>query len=260
MMSANDRAGVRIGEDEPMRRAVKIDCFPESLPRHRHRDAIVAIDVIRATTTAATIVNAGRDCYPVPSMDEAVAMATLMPDALLVGELGGKVPFGFHLNNSPADIAERTDIHRPAILLSTSGTRVMCGGTPEQAMYVACLRNYRATARVLAESYESVGLIGAGSRAEFREEDQLCCAWLCELLVEEGFVPEDRETYDIMDRWHGQSVQSLVSGASARYLMKSGQVRDLDFVLSHVDDLDEVYEYSQDKIVKRPASEEEPAA
>src|SRR5215467_8428007 len=121
-----------------MRKTVVIDCFPESMQSYRDGYAIVAVDVIRATTTAVTAVAHGRKCYPVPSLEAAVPLAAKLTNPLLVGELGGSMPYGFDLNNSPAELAIRTDIHRPMLLLSTSGTRLICGAVESQAMYVAC--------------------------------------------------------------------------------------------------------------------------
>src|SRR5437879_6054537 len=123
-----------------MRKTVVIDCFPESVKAYRNVQALVAIDVIRATTTAVTCVALGRKCFPVPSTEAAVSLAAQLTDPLLVGEVGGFMPQDFDLNNSPADLLSRTDIHRPMVHLSTSGTRLICGAEVSQAMYVACLR------------------------------------------------------------------------------------------------------------------------
>lgn len=243
-----------------MPRTVTIDCFPEAVARHRHSDAIIAIDVIRATTTAVTAVALGWDCYPAPSIEATVPLAARLHDPLLVGELGGSKPFGFHLNNSPAGVARREDVHRPIILLSTSGTRVICAASDQQAMYVACLRNYSAVAKAVAAMHEHVVLIGAGSRGEFREEDQLGCAWLCDLLIDEGFAFGSGTTRSIVKRWRGRPVTDIVAGASARYLMRSGQTDDLDFVLNHVDDLDGVYRYDGERIVDHKQVKQETAA
>ena len=60
-----------------------------------------------------TAVALGRRCFPVPSLDAAVPLAAKLTNPLLVGELGGNMPYGFDLNNSPADLEARTDIHRP---------------------------------------------------------------------------------------------------------------------------------------------------
>src|SRR5215217_7039290 len=109
-----------------MERKVVIDCFPESLVRYRNGYAIVGVDVIRATTTAVTGVALNRRCFPTPSLEAAFALATRLNDPLLVGELGGNMPYGFDLTNSPAAMALQPDISRPMVLLSTSGTKVLC--------------------------------------------------------------------------------------------------------------------------------------
>lgn len=233
-----------------MRKTVVIDCFPESVVAYQDGYAIVAIDVIRATTTAMTCISLGRRCFPAPSLEEAVPLAARLPNPLLVGELGGSMPYGFDLNNSPADLELRTDIHRPMLLLSTSGTRLICGARETQAMYVASLRNYTAQALHLVSHHPRVAIIGAGSRGEFREEDQLCCAWIAEKLINEGYEPEDARTIAIVEQWSGVPVDAITEGASADYLRNSGQKRDLDFILTHVDDLDEVYRFERGQVIK----------
>jgi 2-phosphosulfolactate phosphatase len=233
-----------------MRKTVVIDCFPESLVSYRKGCAIVAVDVIRATTTAVTAVALGRRCFPVPSLEAAVPLAAKLTNPLLVGELGGSMPYGFDLNSSPADLEARTDIHRPMIFLSTSGTRLICGAEESQAMYVACLRNYSAQIAYLATHHPTVAVIGAGSRAQFREEDQLCCAWIAEGLVRAGYEPQDERTSSIIEQWSGAPVSIITEGPSADYLRNSGQIRDLEYILAHIDDLDEVYRYERSQVIK----------
>lgn len=236
-----------------MRKTVVIDCFPESVQAYRNGYAIVAVDIIRATTTALTAVTLGRRCFPVPSLEVAVPLAARLTNPLLVGELGGSMPYGFDANNSPVDLESRTDIHRPMILLSTSGTRVICGAEDWQAMYVACLRNYSAQIAYLAAHHPIVAVIGAGARGEFREEDQLCCAWIAEGLLTAGYEPEDARTTAIIDQWNGVPIDAIANGASAQYLRNSGQSRDLDYILTHIDDLDQVYRFERGQIVKEVA-------
>ncbi len=236
-----------------MRKTVVIDCFPESVQDYRNGYAIVAVDVIRATTTAVTAVALGRRCFPVPSLEAAVPLAAKLTNPLLVGELGGSMPYGFDLNNSPTDLESRTDIHRPMILLSTSGTRVICGAENWQAMYIACLRNYSAQVAYLASHHPTVAIIGAGSRGQFREEDQLCCAWIADGLLAAGYEPQNTSTIDIVERWRGVPVDVIAEGASAEYLRNSSQIRDLEYILARIDDLDEVYRYEQGQVVKETA-------
>jgi 2-phosphosulfolactate phosphatase len=236
-----------------IRKKVVIDCFeshPQCVESYRNGYAIVAVDVIRATTTAVTAVALGRKCFPVPSLEAAVPLAAKLPNPLLVGELGGSMPYGFDLNNSPANLEDRTDIYRPMILLTTTGTKVMCAAQESQAMYVACLRNYKAQAAHLGAYHPMVAVIGAGSRGEFREEDQLCCAWIAEILLAAGYEPYDARTGAIIEQWSGVPINTITEGASADYLRNTGQTRDLDFILTHVNDLDEVYRFERGQVMK----------
>src|SRR6202008_2293864 len=102
----------------PMHRTVVIDFLPESARRYGPGWVVVAVDVIRATTTAVTAAAAGRRCFPVPSIEAALPVAAALPRPLLCGELGGNMPYGFDLTNSPAAVAARSDPERPLILLS----------------------------------------------------------------------------------------------------------------------------------------------
>jgi 2-phosphosulfolactate phosphatase len=223
-----------------MARQVVIDCFPESLARYRDGWTVVAVDVIRATTTAVTAVASGRACYPAASLDSALALAAALENPLLVGELGGSMPFGFELNNSPAALVRRADVERPMVLLSTTGTRLFCETGPRDAVYAACLRNRTAQVEQLIGHHDRVAVIGAGARGEFREEDQLACAWIAERLVQAGYEPAG-PTAGLIDRWRGAPVDVIATGKSAEYLRRTSQLDDLEFILDHVDDLDATF-------------------
>jgi 2-phosphosulfolactate phosphatase len=235
--------------------SVVIDCFPESVRRYKDGYAIVAIDVIRATTTAVTAVATGRRCFPAPSIEMALPLAARLDHPLLVGELGGNMPYGFDMNNSPAEIEARTDTMRPMILVSSSGTQLVYHTRECDAGYVACLRNHEATVKHILERHRHVAVIGAGTRGEFREEDQMCCAWIAENLIKAGFHPEDDKTVEVVERWKGAPVEAAAKGNSAEYLRKSGQLRDLEFILKHVNDLDIACVMKHDEIVRIPVSE-----
>jgi 2-phosphosulfolactate phosphatase len=229
-----------------------IDCFPESASKYKTGYAVVVIDVIRATSTAITTIAKGRRCFFAPSIERALYLANRIDDPLLVGELGGNMPYGFDLNNSPADITQRTDIARPMILLSTSGTQLLHNTRDCDASYVACFRNCHAMIAYLIKHHNRIALIGAGARGEFREEDQMCCAWIGEGLMNASFQPENRVTIEIVNRWKGVPVEACTKGKSAEYLRKSGQIRDLEFILSHINDLDSVYFIKDDEIIEIP--------
>ena len=63
------------------------------------------------------------------------------------------------------------------------------------------------------------------------------CAWIAEKLMACGYFPETQETSRYIDRWSGKSPNEARLGRSATYLMQSGQVEDLEFILDHIDDL-----------------------
>ena len=232
-----------------MRHEFVIDCFPESAVRYADH-AIVAVDVIRATTMAITAVELGYRCYPVPSLEAALQLARELPDALLAGEQRGDVPDGFDMNNSPALLEAAQQEDQPLILLSSSGTKLLHTAMCSPDVYLGCLRNYTAAAQAVAEASSRIALIGAGSRGEFREEDQLCCAWIGIELQNAGFVPADQRTAAIVRRWTGAPVSECASGHSADYLRRTHQEIDLEFILTHVDDLQDAFLIEGAEVVK----------
>lgn len=232
--------------------SVVIDCLTESVRRYRDAYAVVSIDVIRATTTAVTSVALGRRCFPVPSVEVALPLAARLDYPLLVGELGGNMPYGFDLTNSPAEIAARSDVLRPIILLSSSGTDLMYEAGQCDAAYAACFRNYRATVAHLAGRHQRVAVIGAGTRGEFREEDQLACALVAQGLMEAGYLPEDKKTIEIVERWEKAPRDAWTVSKSVEYLRKTGQQRDIDFVREHINDLPAAFMLKHGEVVLIP--------
>ena len=237
-----------------MKPRVVIDCFPCSVEKYTTGYAVVAIDVIRATTSAITAVMAGRRCFPVATLADAQRMKSTLGYCLLAGELNGDVPAGFDLNNSPAELAETDDQFRPIVLLSTSGTQLMCSSLKCDSAYVACFRNYKAVANSLLSQFSNVAVIGAGSRNEFREEDQMCCAWIAEELIKAGYQAESRQTDEIIERWSGAPPEACLEGNSAKYLRRTGQLKDLEFVLQHVNDVECAFVISADEVVPEVTS------
>jgi 2-phosphosulfolactate phosphatase len=230
--------------------SVVIDCFPEIKRNYRRGYAVVAVDVIRTTTTAITAVETGRRCFFAPSVEAAVVLAKRFDDPLLAGEVGGNMPYGFDINNSPAEVAQRTDITRPMVLVSSSGTQLFYYAKDCDSGYAACFRNYTATIDHLISLRSHVAVIGARTRMEFREEDQMCCAWIAAGLMKAGYKPEDERTVEVVDRWKKASVEACTLGNSAEYLRKSGQTRDLEFIVTYVNDLDSAFIVRHSEIVR----------
>jgi 2-phosphosulfolactate phosphatase len=221
--------------------------------------AIVAVDVIRSTTTAITAVSGGRQCFVVPSLEAATRRRATLDGAFMVGELGGNMPFGFDATNSPVAVAQLGHLQRPLILLSSSGTRLMTEASiATDRAYVACLRNWTSQARALvALPVENVVLLGAGTRGEFREEDQICCAWIAAALLSAGAETDD-QTRQLVTRWSSAPVSSIADGSSGSYLQRSGQLHDLEFILTHVDDVDAVFMMRGDEVCIAQSATDQP--
>jgi 2-phosphosulfolactate phosphatase len=151
------------------------------------------------------------------------------------------MPVGFEMDNSPAQLAKRTDTHRPLVLVSSSGTKLIHKAAGCDAIYLACFRNHSVLANYLAEHHSNVAIIGAGSQGEFREEDQICCAWIAASLMQKCYLPENPFTATVASRWQYAPPKDCLCSRSVDFLMRTGRLRDLDFILGHVDDLRSVF-------------------
>ena len=227
---------------------VTIGCFHEHLPPVARAATVVAIDVIRATTTAITAVAAGHRLYPAGSMEAAVRIAADLSRPILAGELGGLQPYGFDMQNSPCEMQDLEDSSQPIILLSTSGTRLMAEAADRGVCHAACLRNASAQGRHLAEAGADAVILGADSRGEFRDEDRLCAARIARVLVEAGHSVADRLTAEVLARWGDAPDDAFLGGRSAKYLRDTAQEHDLEFVLEHIDDLSSVYSVQEREV------------
>ncbi len=225
-----------------MPKSVVIDYLPESARKYGSGWAIVAVDVIRATTTAITAAATGRRCFPAPTGEDALAVARGLNNPLLAGDSNTAKPVVFEIENSPAQLASRSDTHRPLVLVSSSGTKVIHEAAGCEAIYLGCFRNHSVLAGYLNQRHPRVAVIGAGSKREFREEDQICCAWIAAGLMSRGYLPGNLRTPEIVSRWRDAPPRACLRSRSVDFLRRTSQLRDLDFILAHIDDLRDVFE------------------
>jgi 2-phosphosulfolactate phosphatase len=235
-----------------MKTSVIIDYLPESVWRYKEGWAVVAVDVIRATTTAVTAAATGRRCYPAPTVEAALDLAQRFENPLLAGETSGEVSAGFEMDNSPSQLVGRTDVHRPLVLVSSSGTRVIHEAAGCEATYLGCFRSHSVLPGYLAGRHARIAVIGAGSKGEFREEDQICCAWIAAGLLSKGYSPESTETVDIVNRWRSAPANACLCSNSVSFLKRTGRHSDLEFILNHVDDLRAVFSVEDGEVKMIP--------
>ena len=239
------------------RKSVVIDCFPECAENYRDKYAIVVVDVIRATTTATTALNLGRRVFPAQSTNDAFILAESLKAPLMVGELGGNMPYGFDSPNSPVQVSALSafasgsisDPERPVVLVSSSGIRLLLNSAGAEAVYVGCARNYSAVTNYIQGRHPRIAVLGAGTHGQFRREDQIICAWIAEGLMNAGYEAMTSQTSKLVSHWHGVDPSEMGSGRSAEYLRQSGQLLDLEFIMHHIDDIDTVPALVEDELL-----------
>jgi len=217
-------------------KSVTIAAGPPCPRRFDQGDTVIVVDVIRSMTTAVTALAQGRRVYPVPSAEAAHRRARTLVQPLLVGELGGDRPPGFDLDNSPAAVARLGDGARPIVLLSSSGTRLLHEVRDAGLVLGAAFLNAAATAAFAAARSRRVHLLGAATRGQFREEDQMCCALIAAGLVAGGFELGDLPTGAMIARWSGAPREAFLHSRSVAYLRATHRMDDLAFILEHFDD------------------------
>lgn len=220
------------------RKRVSIDFHVEGAFPYLDHDAIVCIDVIQASTTLVTAVATGRRVFAAASFEQAMDIASDLKDPLIAGADERPSWGRYEVANSPRALNKREDVWRPMVLVSSYGAQLQAhvrGGKP---VFVACLRNLAATAELLATGYRSVAVIGPCSSDGLRCEDQFAAARLGAMLCARGFEPDSRGTADTIRRWSTADLQVIRLGRSAEQLRLEGAVADLEFIMSHVEDLD----------------------
>lgn len=146
---------------------------------------VVAIDVIRAFTTAAFALAAGaRDIVPVGTVEQALELRTRFPDALLIGEVGGYPIDGFDFGNSPSAFLEQDLAGRRLIQRTSAGTQGLVLSLKAETLFAGSLVCAAATARAIARSRPAaVTLVATGVfPGRDSDEDRACADYLAALL------------------------------------------------------------------------------
>lgn len=142
------------------------------------------IDVLRATTSICAALHHGaKAVIPVASTEEALRLAQTIgsTDVLLAGEKNClRIP-GFHLGNSPLEMAESTVRGRTIVLTTTNGTKALLACQGAGAVYAACAANLGVAAERAHEALERDGrllIVCAGRDGAFSLDDAYCAGRL----------------------------------------------------------------------------------
>ncbi len=114
------------------------------------RGVVVAIDVLRAFTTAAYGFDAGaREIWLVGGVAEAIELAADLGGAAVMGEDGGRRPAGFDLSNSPVAVAQADLDGRIVVQRTSAGTQGVVAARSADRLFAASLVCASATARAI---------------------------------------------------------------------------------------------------------------
>jgi 2-phosphosulfolactate phosphatase len=152
---------------------------------HIDADCYVVVDVLRATTTIATLFARGlQDLVAVDSLRAALARGR-DEARLTFGEEGGIRPAGFDHGNSPLEVSTLDLAGARAVLCTTNGTRALCSLPPEAEVVTGALANASAVAAHVA-AFRRVVLVCCGTAGgqRFTLEDFGASAVLLRLMVQ----------------------------------------------------------------------------
>jgi len=161
------------------------------------RGVVIVIDVIRAFTVAAYAFAGGaRRLWLVRTTDEAFALRQREPQALLAGEIGGRLIPGFDLNNSPSLMAATNVQGRTIIQRTGAGTQGAAGAINAAHLLICSLANARVTAAYARELAGTTGGLvtllpteGSSQHLQHLGEDSVCADYLEALLREQQNAP-----------------------------------------------------------------------
>jgi 2-phosphosulfolactate phosphatase len=201
--------------------------------------AVIVIDVLRATSTIVTALDAGAgSVVAVADAAEARTLAEALGEgAVLGGERGGIALPGFQLGNSPLEYTREKVAGRTVILTTTNGTYTLHRSESAAAVAVAAFINADAAvawAGAQLKAGRKLILACAGTMRRFSREDACCAGLVVERLrqqlpgslqctdgavaAEQLWIAAERNPHLVLhESSHGAGLLKLGFGADLAY-------------------------------------------
>ncbi len=160
---------------------------PELTPVNTLPDCAVVIDVLRATSTIATALNAGAEAVQAFGDLKTLMQVseTWLPEKRLrAGERGGAKVEGCDLGNSPLDCTPELMGGKRLFISTTNGTRAL--QRVEEAPHVitsAMINRARAVRYLLDTKPDTVWILGSGWEGGYSLEDTCCAGAIAHALT-----------------------------------------------------------------------------
>ena len=140
--------------------------------------AVIAIDVLRAFTTAAFAFAAGaRDILLVSTVEEALALRERFPGSYIMGEVNGLPVAGFDFSNSPGDLLGRDFSGARFIQRTSAGTQgVVCSRRADLLMASSFVCAGATVRYLLRQSPEQITYVVTGIYPDRDGDEDAACA------------------------------------------------------------------------------------
>ncbi|MBX7167230.1 MAG: 2-phosphosulfolactate phosphatase [Pirellulales bacterium] len=169
-----------------MSRDIYVHLLPSLVtPQALAGDAVVVIDVLRATTTMlGALAGGATEIIPCLTIDDArAAAASRGGNVLLGGERGGVRIDGFDLGNSPAEYSPERVGGRNVVFTTTNGTRALLAASRARTVLLGAFTNRSAVVEHLRHE-PVVHLLCAGTDGHVTAEDTLLAGALATGWIE----------------------------------------------------------------------------
>lgn len=150
----------------------------------RPADTVVVIDVLRATTSMVSMIDAGAErVIPVsePGKARELAGSGVYGKALLAGEENAEPVPGFDLFNSPLDFTPERVGGSTVIMSTSNGTRAVLAASGAENVIICSITNVEAVAEY-CRAEEDLVILCSGNGERVCSEDILCGGMLMKCL------------------------------------------------------------------------------
>lgn len=162
---------------------------PELTPTDSVPDCAIAVDVLRATTTMATALDAGAEAIQVFSdIEQLMQVSEDWPakKRIRAGERGGAKVEGCDLGNSPLDCTPEVVRGCRLFVSTTNGTRALQRIQDAKIVLTAALVNrQRVVQYLMTHQPETVWIVGSGWEGSYALEDTACAGAIAQNLLTE---------------------------------------------------------------------------
>lgn len=188
----------------------------------------VVFDILRATSSMITaLAHGAAEIHPVRTIEEALALKTQLPDAVLGGERHGELIPGFDVGNAPHEYAALSG--RRIITTTTNGTIALRACENAGRVLVGALLNLDTLAEELRRTRPaSVLLVCAGTFEELALEDVYAAGALISLLDEPQLTDAAQTTVAVL-RQFSTPLEALQLARNGRTLIAKGRGAEVEW-------------------------------